>query len=551
MPAIMLKTNRIAEFLGREIKTEELIEAIRELGLAIEEAGTDYVKAEYNPNRPDYSSIAGIARALQGILGIKTGMPRYRVQKSDVKLIVDPKVKDVRPFVVSAIVKNLELNDESLEEIIAMQEDLHWIIGRDRRKVAIGLHDYSKVHPPIYYKAMLPDSVSFIPLGGRNKMTPKEILEETSTGSKYRWILDGKKYFPFIIDSRNEVLSFPPIINSSLTELTSRTKDIFIDVTGTDFKAISDALNILVTTLHDMGGTIYSVDVIYDDKHVITPDLSSTKWRINLKEQSALIGIDLRPIHALRALRRMRLDARIVGDEIEIDVPAYRIDIMHPVDFAEEIAIGIGYSQLTPLIPYTANFGKLRPESELSRLIRLLMIGLGFTEAVNTTLSNKQKEYEFLGIPNTGSPNILNPASLEYDTLRVRLLPGLLESLSINKHNPTPQKFFELGDVLQIDESVPERFVRRLSLCIVISHSSASFSEIKSIQEEIARSLQLDLKMIAKDYPFMMPGRSVALLSNDVEAGYMGEIHPAVLEKFKIEMPVTALELNLSLLGIL
>lgn len=551
MPAIMLKTNRIAEFLGREIKTEELIEAIRELGLAIEEAGTDYVKAEYNPNRPDYSSIAGIARALQGILGIKTGMPRYRVQKSDVKLIVDPKVKDVRPFVVSAIVKNLELNDESLEEIIAMQEDLHWIIGRDRRKVAIGLHDYSKVHPPIYYKAMLPDSVSFIPLGGRNKMTPKEILEETSTGSKYRWILDGKKYFPFIIDSRNEVLSFPPIINSSLTELTSRTKDIFIDVTGTDFKAISDALNILVTTLHDMGGTIYSVDVIYDDKHVITPDLSSTKWRINLKEQSALIGIDLRPIHALRALRRMRLDARIVGDEIEIDVPAYRIDIMHPVDFAEEIAIGIGYSQLTPLIPYTANFGKLRPESELSRLIRLLMIGLGFTEAVNTTLSNKQKEYEFLGIPNTGSPNILNPASLEYDTLRVRLLPGLLESLSINKHNPTPQKFFELGDVLQIDESVPERFVRRLSLCLVISHSSASFSEIKSIQEEIARSLQLDLKMIAKDYPFMMPGRSVALLSNDVEAGYMGEIHPAVLEKFKIEMPVTALELNLSLLGIL
>jgi phenylalanyl-tRNA synthetase beta chain len=551
MPAITLKTSRLSALLGREIKTAELVEAIRELGLAVEEVGEDYVKAEYNPNRPDFSSVVGVARALQGILGLKTGMPRYRVYDSGVKLIVDPKVSEVRPFVVSAIVKNLELSGEVIEEIIAMQEDLHWIIGRDRRKVAIGLHDYSKVKPPVYYRAIPPDSISFVPLGGTRKMTPIEILKETSTGVKYGAILEGKRYFPFIMDSSGEVLSFPPIINSRLTELTMATRDIFIDVTGTDFKAVSDALNILVTALHDIGGAIYSVDVMYGNRRVTTPDLTPSRWKIDLKEQASLIGLDIRPSHALRALRRMRLDARPDGNEIEIEVPAYRVDIMHPVDFAEEIAIGIGYSRLTPIVPYTANFGRLTRETEVSRALRILMVGLGFTEAVNTTLSNKQKEYEFLGITDPNPPDILNPASMEYNTLRVRLLPGLLECLSINKHNPMPQRFFELGDTLQVDESVPEKFVRRLHLCLVTSHSSASYSEIKSIEEEIARSLQIDIEINAKDYPFMIPGRSVALLKDNVEIGFMGELHPEVLEKFKIEMPVAALEIDVSSLGII
>jgi len=551
MPAITLKMSRLSALLGREIKIAELIEAIRELGLAVEEVGEDYVKAEYNPNRPDFSSVVGVARALQGILGLKTGMPRYRVYDSGVKLIVDPKVSEVRPFVVSAIIKNLELKGEVIEEIIAMQEDLHWIIGRDRRKVAIGLHDYSKVKPPVYYRAIPPDSISFVPLGETRKMTPIEILKETSTGVKYGAILEGKKYFPFIMSSNDEVLSFPPIINSRLTELTPATRDIFIDVTGTDFKAVSDALNILVTSLHDMGGTIYSVDVMYGNRRVTTPDLTPTRWKINLKEQASLIGLDIRPVHALRALRRMRLDARPDGNDIEIEVPAYRVDIMHPVDFAEEIAIGIGYSQLTPIVPYTANFGRLTRETEVLRILRMLMVGLGFTEAVNTTLSNKQKEYEFLGITDPNPPDILNPASIEYNTLRVRLLPGLLECLAINKHNPMPQRFFELGDTLQVDESVPEKFVRKPHLCLVTSHSSASYSEIKSIEEEIARSLQIDIGINAKDYPFMIPGRSVALLKDNVEIGFMGELHPEVLEKFKIEMPVAALELDVSLLGIL
>ncbi|MEM1518241.1 MAG: phenylalanine--tRNA ligase subunit beta [Halobacteria archaeon] len=551
MPAINLKINRLSRFLGKEVNVGELIEAIRDLGLAVEEVSEGYIKAEYNPNRPDYSSIVGVARALQGMLGIKTGMPRYKVHDSGVKMIIDPKVSEVRPFVVSAIVKNLELNEDVIEEIIAMQEDLHWIIGRDRRKVAIGLHDYSKIKPPIYYRALPPDSISFVPLGGTQKITPIEILRNTSTGIKYGHILEGKKYFPFIMDSNNEVLSFPPIINSSLTELTYRTRDIFIDVTGTDFKAISDALNILVTALHDMGGTIYSVDLIYDNRRITTPDLSPSRWRINLKEQAALIGVDIRPIHALRALRRMRLDARLVDDEIEIYVPAYRVDILHPVDFAEEIAIGIGYSQLTPIVPYTANFGRLTALSEFSKILRILMVGLGFTEAINTTLSNGQKDYEFLGISQSNQPRILNPASIEYNTLRHLLLPGLLETLALNKHNPMPQKFFELGDVLQIDENVAEKFVRRLHLCLVISHSSASYSEIKSTEEEIARALQVEISMTAKDYPFMIPGRSVALMKDNVEVGFMGEIHPEVLEKFKIEMPTVSMEIDISLLGLI
>ena len=141
MPVITLHRDRFCRLLGREMSIEELEEWLPWIALDIEDVGPDYIKVEYNPNRVDFSSPVGIARALKGLLGLEVGLPKYEAPLGPVEVIVQPGVERVRPYVVGAVVRGLELGEQELQELIEMQEDLHWGIGRDRRKAAIGIHD--------------------------------------------------------------------------------------------------------------------------------------------------------------------------------------------------------------------------------------------------------------------------------------------------------------------------------------------------------------------------------------------------------------------------
>jgi phenylalanyl-tRNA synthetase beta chain len=552
MPALRLSVSRLSRLVGKELTAAEVSELAASLGMSVEEVSEEHVKVEYNPNRPDFAHVVSVARAMRGILGLDGGAPRYRVEPPRDYVIVEPGVRGVRPFISCALVRGLQLDDESLEELIIAQEDLHWVIGRDRRKVAIGLHDYSKVSPPFTYKAVGLDGVKFVPLGEYSEATPREILLKHPKGRQYAWILKGKEKAPIITDSKGRVLSFPPIINSSLTELRPGLRDVFIDVTGTDERAVSNALNILVSAMIDLGGRARGVEIRYMwlRKRVRTPDLKNRRWALKPSYVTELIGRELSPQEICRFLRRMRLNARPEKGSIVVEVPPYRVDILHEVDLVEEVSIGMDYQNLEPEFPKTSGTGGLLRSTLMISRIRQLLLSLNLTEVVNTTLSNSERDYNMMM---DGEPaiKILNPVSALYDSVRERLLPGLLSNLAANTDNPYPQRLFEIGDVLEREDTVPERSRRRTNLALVISHSNASYSEIKSIAEEILRHLSPSLSFQQRDYPFFIQGRSVSILFGDTAVGYMGEIHPAVLENFKIPMPTAALELKLSDIGIL
>jgi phenylalanyl-tRNA synthetase beta chain len=129
--------------------------------------------------------------------------------------------------------------------------------------------------------------------------------------------------------------------------------------------------------------------------------------------------------------------------------------------------------------------------------------------------------------------------------LRTMLLPGLLTTLAVNRHNPYPQRFFEVGDVVLYDPERPEMARRVVKAACVVSHANASYSEIKSIYEEFSRYVKREVAPVERDFPFMVPGRSVALTRGGIEVGFAGEVHPSVLESFGLEMPVAAMELEL------
>ncbi|MHA1412229.1 MAG: phenylalanine--tRNA ligase subunit beta [Promethearchaeota archaeon] len=347
MPTIELKIDRLERLVGKKLEIKELEYDLQWISLDLEDINEEErkIKVEYNPNRPDFSSPEGIARALKGYYELELGIPSYEIKPGNITLNVDPMVKKVRPYIVSAVIRNIDLDEDEVATLMNIQEHLHWAVGRDRKKVAIGVHDLDKVKPPYKYTAVKPDSVSFVPLHGDGyPMNLEEILLIHDKGIEYAHILEGKEVYPIIFDANDEVLSFPPIINGELTTVTDETKNLFLDLTGTDFKAINLALNILCTTLADMGAVIESVKVNYEgEKEIITPNLEPTKWEVKSSYINNVLGLNLSQSELIKCFQKVRMNAKPSKKKgfLDVWVPAYRGDIIHPIDFTEECAIGM------------------------------------------------------------------------------------------------------------------------------------------------------------------------------------------------------------------
>jgi len=261
MPSVEYSTPELQGLLGGDLSVSELENIIPMLGVDMESIDDKKLVVEVFPNRPDMLSIEGFVRALRGFIGRETGFSDYPVGDSDIVLYVESSVADVRPYVSAAAVEDVTLTEEHLISLMNVQEKLHMTHGVKRRKVAIGVHDSGQLKPPYTYKAVKPDSLSFVPLDMAEPMTPAKILSKHPKGRDYAHILEGLKKYPIIVDSENQVLSFPPIINGELTRLTDDTKNIFIECTGLSQLACDQAVNIVVSAIADRGGRILSVEL--------------------------------------------------------------------------------------------------------------------------------------------------------------------------------------------------------------------------------------------------------------------------------------------------
>jgi len=536
MPTITLDKKDVMNLVGKEIPDEKLKDRISMLGTDLEKVDDSEIVVEVFPNRPDLLSEEGFARALSSFIGVKTGLRKYDVKKSEFKVNVEKSVENVRPFIRCTVLKNIDLTDEAIKSLMQLQEKLHLTHGRKRRKVAIGVHDFDKIKFPLVYKAVKPDGISFVPLGMTVEMNLAQILSKHPKGRDYAFCLDGLEKYPVIIDAKNDVVSFPPIINGIVTQVREETKNLFVDVTGTDINAVTQALNILVASLADRGAEIYSVDV----GGVISPDLNPRKMKIELSYVNKLLGLDLKQKEFEELLSKMGL-----GYDKEVLIPGYRGDIIHPVDVVEAAAIAYGYENFQPEIPNLATIAEENSFEKFKAKVADILIGLGIMETNTYHITNKENLNKKMNLE-LGCVELSNALTTDYDVLRSWMIPNLMDVLRNNRNREFPQKIFEMGICFKENnekETGVEEFTR---LAVLISHTKANFTEIKQVLDYLFKAIDLNYEIEDAEHTSFIKGRVGRVVVDGKKVAYIGEISPEVITNWELEMPVAALELNLS-----
>jgi phenylalanyl-tRNA synthetase beta chain len=507
--------------------------------------------------RPDMFDAAGLARALRGYLGIETGLPVYHMEASGFKITVQAGLENIRPYIVACVVRGLSMDDETVKTVMKMQENLHWALGRNRRRASIGVYDLDTVEPDFEYSAVAPDGVRFVPLFGMPEglveATPKEILEKHAKGVGYKHLLEKFDKYPLLCDAGGKVLSMPPIINSEDTRVTSKTRNLFVDVTGPDKNAITRTLAVIATGLADLGAKIETVQVVYPDgAKETTPDLSPQPMTIDPKAAEKLIGVKVPDMPVV--LERMRYSATSENDRLVLLIPAYRADIMHEYDVFEDVAIGHGYHNISPKLVPSMTVGSHQPIEELSTTVRRVMTGLGFLEIMTPALTAEKEHFELLGLA-VQEPRVRleNPISVEQTMAREQLITGLLSTLRVNTTREMPQQIFEAGDCFEAAPEMETGVRTRRKLGVAIAGPRAGFADAKQALDALARELGRELKFEPMECPTFIAGRcarvSVRTADQVTAWGVLGEVHPSVLESFGITQPTALFEIDLSLVG--
>lgn len=506
MPVIDVSKFDIERLTG--LKYEEAVKLLEYVKCEVEEDSGDRVRLEVTHDRPDHFSAEGLARTLKGVAGVELGLPRIYLRQSAVELRAEH--IEERPYISMAVVRDVELDDEAIRQIIQLQEKLHETYGRSRRKVAIGFYDLSKIKPPIFYKRVSKD-VEYVPLGYSRPIPIKEMYEATEQGRKYSELINRENP-PALVDSAGQVMVVVPVLGSECCKITPYTKDVLIDVTGIDLRAVHNTMSVLIYALLERsrskvveivaGGNAYTHNYV--------------RHKVDVDEVVNLIGVQLDVDKFKHLLQRARMDY----SDGEVVAPPYRINLLSWVDAAEDVAVLLGYNQLPRDAPRVLSPGRRHRVEVFTEALRRALLSMGFAEVNNYVLTDGGVS-EFCK-----AAAVKNPISELYTAVRCTLIADLIKVAATQRRREV--RLFEVGEVVREGRT-------RRAAAFLISREGATLTDGLSVATTICKIHGLSCKVEPLEAPWGLPNR-VARVRGDVE-GVVAEVHPDLLARLGHFMP--------------
>ncbi|WCJ21809.1 Phenylalanine--tRNA ligase beta subunit [Euphorbia peplus] len=589
MPTVNVPRDRLFAAIGRTYTEEEFDDLCFRFGIELDDVTTDEAinrkerheedkgndgeeviyKIEVPANRYDLLCLEGIAQALR-IFNKQEETPAYSLANISKELRhtvhIKPETSMVRPFIVCAVLRGINFDEARYKSFIDLQEKLHQNICRRRTLVAIGTHDLDTVKGPFTYEALPPQDINFVPLKQVKSYRADELMEfyreHDLKLKKYLHIIENSPVFPVLYDSNRTVLSMPPIINGAHSAITLKTKNVFIDCTATDLTKAKIVLNTIVTAFSTCCKNKFEVEPVEvispNGESNVYPDLSTYNMDVPLSYISRQIGVSLEAEQVTSLLNRMQLRAEhsLSGaDEcnISVSVPPTRSDVLHPCDVMEDVAIAYGYNNipkrtLPSLKPLALN--------QLEDLIRVEVAMNGFTEVLTWILGSYQENFGMLNRKDDGSTAAIvgNPRTSDFEVVRTSLMPGALKVVGHNKDHPKPIKIFEVGDVVQLDESKDVGAANRRLLSALYCGTNSGFEWIHSLVDRVMEVMGTPFVPIGdntgyyiqcSDAPEFLPRRQASIIYKGKRIGIFGIVHPEVLNNFDISDPCSFMELDI------
>lgn len=578
MPTIHVNRAQLFHELKKEFTNDQFDELCFEFGIELDEVTSErqlvakeqgedkaanlsdeaIYRIEVPANRYDLLTTEGLTRALKCYLA-STLPPEINTVGGPISLTVTScAASSIRPFMAMAVLRNITMTPAIYESLIDLQEKLSGGIGRKRTIFSVGTHDLDAVHPDFVYDASPPETIQFTPLNRQQQVNGREMIKLLESDLKIRkylpYLQDATKY-PHLKDSQGLILGVIPIINSNQPRLHMGTKNILIDVTGTDWCKVNICLNILTTTFARYCNPPNVIERVTikrpDGSSFETPDLSSRKEAISLEYINRTLGLNLTTSDACALLARMMLDAKPASDNyLTVTVPPHRPDVIHACDIMEDVGIAYGFNRIPSRIPPTSCTGATEPLNKLTDLLRREVALTGFTEVLTFSLCSHDENYAWLKKVDPGQEAIVlaNPKTIEFEVVHTSLIPAMLKTIASNKKMALPLRIFQIADVAFQDSSTDTGARNERRLCAVYCGMSSGFEIIHGLLDRVMLMLNVssqDYVIKPSELPTFFPGRQAQVFYKGKIIGAFGIVHPEVTTNFDAPYVSSLLEITI------
>jgi phenylalanyl-tRNA synthetase beta chain len=593
---VMPDGTRIRDAKLRGVQSAGMILSEAELGLATKSPGTmvlpdnweagellanhvaisDWVlEVEVTPNRPDCLSVRGLAREIAAITEAPfsediTFPHPWGSRPVDADIAIEVLDPDLCPRYAGRVIRGVTIAESPLwlkarichagmrpvSNVVDVTNYVLWTLGqplhafdlrtiRGRRIVVRRAYPAEELTTLDNERRVLTDEMLVIADAERASVVAGIMggLDSEVTDSTTDILLEGATF------------AGPSIMRTS-GALGLRSEASTRYEKGLDPNMVPPALDMACSMFVDLCGGEVSVGTI--DVRTALPSPSTIKLRTARVEH--VLGATVSVAETATILARLGCNVGECGEETLVTVPTFRRDLEREIDLIEEVARIHGLEQIPSTLPARREGrGGLDRQQAARRQVEDLLVGAGLTQVVNYSFADDKWPDKLRLEPadrrRTAVP-ITNPLSNDQAFMRTMLLPGLLETARRNVFVREDRvRIFEVGRVFEPGEEVLPREKTRVGMLIAGDWDDASWLRsgaavdyylVKGILDRVAAGRRCRLEYGVADERFLHPGKSA--IAQDAQGrmvGWLGELHPLVLQAYDLRGPAVAAEICL------
>jgi phenylalanyl-tRNA synthetase beta chain len=546
------------------------------------------VEVDLTPNRPDCTSVIGIAREVAGFTGQKLRQPVSgelpRLSNKGVPFSVEVRDPDDCPRYAARLLRN-----------VAIGPSPWWL---RKRLLAVGLRPINNV-VDITNLVMLEygqplHAFDFQQLAGgrivvRRARAGETIVtldgEERKLHESMLLICDAEKPVAVagvmggenseVTDTTTDILlesaCFDPLsIRRTARQLNLGTEASYRFERGVDPEVSPRAMERAVQLLVEITGA----EAVPDGYDCVAGIRPPAVIRLRVSRTNDLLGLQLDTAEISRCLESIELAVTPLDDDtLEVTPPSFRIDLEREVDLIEEVARLQGYNEIPTSMPVVPmSFPEQQPGLKLRKKVAAMLVSQGFFEVINYSFVD-ENYFDELRLqdddPARTAVRLLNPLSEDQKIMRTLMLPGLLQNINRNTSRQSNDiRLFEIGKVFEPQEtdSLPLETTRLAGVLSGRRHPGSPLLHFASTKVDIhdcagtveailqgirlRHAISLDFRgqdIVAPS--FIVPGSYVACRAGEQVLGFFGKIDSAVLKGFGIKQDVFCFDLDLDLAG--